>query len=265
MANYPPLAVDRLRAMLPIGNVGQLLIYEPVIPSTNSLALSHLESGKASDGAVVLTDEQPAGRGRQGREWVTLPRQQILMSIILDVPFAPHLAAMMAGVAAYDALTKQGIPREQLGIKWPNDILIDGSKVAGILIETRTVADRLYAVIGIGMNVNGSLSPWSEIAQRATTLEDALGEPFARESIIIAFLTELATWHSQIIADAGNKSAVALWQSWRDAQALLGQPITVHQGETIIRGNAEVVMPDGSLMVRLSDGTSVSITWGDVW
>jgi BirA family biotin operon repressor/biotin-[acetyl-CoA-carboxylase] ligase len=262
MAFDSPLDLAQLAAALPVHGLGFPRRYEPRIPSTNSLAMELIAQGAAS-GTLILTDEQPAGRGRQGRAWVTLPNQQLLLSVILHPPFAPHWLVMAAAHAATEALIAADVPPERVGIKWPNDILVDGRKVAGILIETTTATPgRMAAVVGMGMNVNGSLAPWPELAERATTLRDALGHAFAREPLIIAFLRALGQWCAILATDP--TATTDLRQQWRARLTTLGQPTTVHQGDHLIVGIAEDVAEDGTLMLRLPEGEQRLITWGDV-
>jgi BirA family biotin operon repressor/biotin-[acetyl-CoA-carboxylase] ligase len=142
--------------------------------------------------------------------------------------------------------------------------LIDEHKVAGILIETTGNAGKLIGAGGMGMNVNGSLAPWPEIAARATTLEDALHRSFSREAIIIAFVQSLGTIHMQLVADVGDMAKENLWARWRKRLVTLGRATTVHQGTHLITGIAEDVAPDGALVLRLDDGSRTLITWGDV-
>lgn len=256
------LDLARLAATLPVHGLGFPRVYAPAIPSTNTRALELVAQG-ATPGTIVLTDAQPAGRGRQGRAWVTLPGQQILLSVITYPTCAPHWLVLAAACAATDALVASGVPAPRTGIKWPNDILVDGRKVAGILIETTTAAPgRLAAVIGLGMNVNGSLTPWPAIAARATTLADALGREFSREALILAYLAALGATLADLATDAAAQPA--LFARWRARLTTLGRPTTVHQGDQLVAGIAEDVAADGALILRRPDGTRTTITWGDV-
>lgn len=261
------LAIDNLdltylRAHLPRHGLGTPIIYEPVIPSTNSLAMAQIPAG-ITHGTLVLTDAQPAGRGRQGRAWVTLPGQQILLSLVVQPICAPHWLVLATALSAVAALEATGVPAERVGIKWPNDILVDERKVAGILIETTTTpVGTLMAVIGMGMNVNGSLAPWPEIAARATTLADALERPCAREAIIVAILDTLGQDYLALTTQAN--AAEALLERWRARLVTLGQRASVHQGHELVSGFAEDVTSDGALILRRDDGTRQLITWGDV-
>lgn len=240
------------------------LHYEPVIPSTNSLAMASVTKGMIGANEVILTDAQPEGRGRQGRSWVTLPGKQILISVILTPTFPPHRLVMAASVAALTALEAVGIDRERLSLKWPNDLLIDDLKVAGILIETTTNSSgQLAAVIGMGMNVNGSLLAWPEVAARATTLETAMRQPLAREAIIIVWLQRLREIIDGLTADV-ERATLALHHEWRSRLVTIGRPTSVHQATKRLNGVAEGVDGDGALLLRLDDGALHTITWGDV-
>ncbi len=259
----PSLDLARLAEGLPAHGLGFPRRYAPSIPSTNSLAMELIAAGQIAPGTIILTDTQPAGRGRHGRAWVTLPGMQILLSVVLDLPFAPHLLVMAAALAACRAVETSGILSAQAALKWPNDVQVQGKKVAGILIETTTATPaHLTGVVGLGMNVNGSLAPWPDLAERATTLESILGHPTPREPIILAFLDQFG----ELTADlAGNVHAqTALHAAWRARLGMLGQSVTVHQGEALLSGIAEDAGDDGALLLRRPDGTRQSITWGDV-
>lgn len=256
------LDLANLRAHLPRHGLGAPIQYAPVIPSTNSQAMTQIAQGIAH-GTLVLTDAQPAGRGRQGRSWVTLPGQQILMSLVMHPTCAPHWLVLATALAAVAALESNGVPPERVGIKWPNDIMVDERKVAGILIETSTTPQgSLVAVIGIGMNVNGSLAPWPEIAQRATTLADAMGHPHSREAIIVDLLDALGREYQALTTSATPTEA--LLERWRARLLTLGRRATVHQTHEQVSGFAEDVTGDGALILRHDDGTRHLITWGDV-
>lgn len=259
----PTLDLPQLRASLPIAGLGQPLIYEAVIPSTNTLALQLIDQGMGH-GTLILTDAQPEGRGRQGRRWVTLPGQQILMSLILQIPYDPHWLVMAASLALAQGLRALGVSSEHIGIKWPNDVEIDGRKIAGILIETTTAPDgERVAALGMGVNVQGSLAPWPEIAARSTTLAAATGTEYRREELLLAFLRAFGE-HATALTRRAPGAEQQLYQGWRAQLTTLGRLAHVHQGEQTITGWAEDVAADGALILRLNDGTRQLITWGDV-
>src|SRR5262249_22228516 len=151
------------------------------LDSTNTYAM-RLPPAKALEGLVIFTDHQTAGRGRMGRVWEGLARQQLTFSVILTPSFAANWLMMASALAVHEAIT--GVMGLAPAIKWPNDVLIGGKKVCGILVETSGEV----AVIGIGVNVNGSLAQLPELAARATTLEDEAGQPLSREGLAAAIL-----------------------------------------------------------------------------
>jgi BirA family biotin operon repressor/biotin-[acetyl-CoA-carboxylase] ligase len=254
-----PLDLAALDAALPVNGLGFPLIYEPVIPSTNSLLFERIAQG-VSTGTIALTDAQPAGRGRQGRAWVTMPNQQIVLSVTLDLPFDPHWLVMASALAVSDALSAEGVPA---GIKWPNDVQIAGRKVAGILIETTTApSGTAMAVIGIGANINGTLAG-TEIGDIATTVAEELGREVAREPLIVAILSALGASYGQLCG-GDPAAAEVIWERWRARLVTLGQRVRVRQNEHIVSGLAEGVAHDGALLVRDDLGALRAITWGDV-
>lgn len=234
---------------------------------------------RPDEGLVVLTDNQTAGKGRQGRRWVDVPGCNVLMSITLRPSFPPHLLVMLASLAVVDAIA--GVCKTQAAIKWPNDVLIAERKVAGILIETSHDAQgQLIAVAGIGINVNGHieevtryLAEQASLVARATTLETACGHPVNREVLIASLLRSLEEVYlalqqetTGVLSTTANQKLPSrlLWEKWRDRLATLGRTITVRQGNSTISGIAEDVDGNGELLLRDHSGELICITWGSV-
>ena len=232
------------------------LRYFPTLDSTNTYAMG-LAPDDASEGVVIITDHQTAGRGRVGRVWEGFARQQLTFSVILTPPFAANWLMMASALAVHEAITD--IAGLAPAIKWPNDVLIGGKKVCGILIETSGE----IAVIGIGVNVNGSLAQQLELAARATTLEDEAGHPLSREALAAAILLALAE-HYETMRSQGDAGREAVRAAWRERLITLGTQVRIDQGQTQVTGWAEDVAEDGALIVRRDDGARVAITWGDV-
>jgi BirA family biotin operon repressor/biotin-[acetyl-CoA-carboxylase] ligase len=228
----------------------------PTLDSTNSYAMG-LPPGEAREGLVIITDHQTAGRGRVGRVWEGFARQQLIFSVVLTPPFAANWLMMASALAVHEAII--GVAGLAPAIKWPNDVLIGGKKVCGILIETSGE----IAVIGIGVNVNGSLARQPELATHATTLEDVAGQPLSREALAAAILLALAE-HYETMRSQGNAGREAVRAAWRERLVTLGAEVRVDQGQTQVTGWAEDVTEDGALIVRRDDGARVAITWGDV-
>jgi BirA family transcriptional regulator, biotin operon repressor / biotin---[acetyl-CoA-carboxylase] ligase len=257
---------------------GDRLSYLPTVESTSTLAMQ-LARERPDEGLVVLTDSQTAGKGRQGRRWVDVPGCNVLMSIVLRPSFPPHLLVMLASLAVVDAIA--GVCETRAVIKWPNDVLIEERKVAGILIETSHDAQaRLIAVIGIGINVNGHME---EVAQylaeqapfvaRATSLETVCGHPVRRETLIASLLRSLEEAYLSLQQETTGVSSAAanqalpsrlLWEKWRGRLATLGRTVSVRQGNSTISGVAEDVDGNGELLLRDHSGELIRITWGSV-
>jgi BirA family transcriptional regulator, biotin operon repressor / biotin---[acetyl-CoA-carboxylase] ligase len=251
-----PLDVTALEAALAGLRLGTPLLYFPALPSTNTHA-AELARGGATEGTLVTTDDQTAGRGRIGRTWKSLPGQQLALSLVLRPTFPPHFLVMAAALAVAEAVeTVTGL---RTAIKWPNDVQVDGCKVCGILIETSPG----YAILGIGLNVNGSLGDDPDLAARATTLADAARHDHSREALAAELLRRLDALYAALAAgDAAARATLRM--AWRARLATLGRRITVAQHDASLAGVAEDVDADGVLLLRLDDGTLRPITWGDV-
>jgi BirA family biotin operon repressor/biotin-[acetyl-CoA-carboxylase] ligase len=258
---YPRLNITEIQSKLRSARIGSTLVYRPVVDSTNTLALELAQQG-AAEGTVVLTDDQPGGRGRQGRRWQALPGQQALLSIIVYPTFPAHFLVMCASLAVREAIALSS--DLEPAIKWPNDVLIAGKKACGILIETTSGADeRLCAVVGIGLNVHGSFKEVPELAQRATTIAEQAGQEINREGVIVTLLERFDESY-EMLQHGGADGAWRIWKHWRDHLSTLGRWVRIQQGARLVEGMAIGVDGDGALLVRQLDGTTTPITWGDI-
>lgn len=253
------------------------LLYQPVVDSTNVLAMQ-LAHQRPDEGVVVLTDSQTAGKGRLGRHWVDVSGCNVLLSILLRPLFPPHLLLMISSLTVVDAIAETcGVSAT---IKWPNDILVENRKVAGILIETsHDQTGRMVAILGIGINVNGRVQELAEQAQAslmttATTLEAVCGHMVSRETLIAHLLHRiemdyLALQHEYMSSSPISKEQYVpisrlMRERWRSRLSTLGRAIQVQQGNALVSGFAEDVDDNGELLLRRHSGDLVSITWGDV-
>ncbi len=252
----PPLDVETIRSATRDLRLGRPLLYFPTIDSTSSYVMSRAREG-APPGLLVLTDEQTAGRGRIGRSWKSLPGMQLEFSLLLKPSFPSHFLVMASAVAVAEAVeTVAGIPA---GIKWPNDIEVDGKKVGGILIETTSD----FGVLGIGLNVNGTLADDPLLGSSATTLADAAGHPLSREMVFVELLQRFDLRYADL-SMGGSAAREALHTAWRGRLVTLGRRVTVTQGDASVSGIAEAVDAGGSLLLRRDDGTQATVRWGDV-
>jgi len=241
--------------------LGREMIYRPVIDSTNTLAHELIVRGAAT-GTLVLTDEQPQGRGRAGRTWHCQAGQDLLLSLLLRPAYPPQFLMMATAVAVIAA--SRAVTDVKAAIKWPNDVLIDGRKVAGILIETGHDTHKTpFAIVGVGINVNGTAHDVPELATMRTTLQEACGHPVSREQLLAAFLAELE--NRSVDLDTGETTAQRVVQrEWRQLLTTLGQVVQVRQGNNTVQGLAIDTDSDGRLYVQQPGGEVVCVTWGDI-
>ncbi|GAB1471449.1 biotin--[acetyl-CoA-carboxylase] ligase [Chloroflexota bacterium] len=236
------------------------LRYFDSIGSTNDEALAWAATG-ADDFSLVVADEQTQGRGRLDRKWLTPQGAGIAMSLILrpTAPMRPHLSRTvgLAALSIADACLTLGLSPK---IKWPNDILLDGKKTAGILVETvwsGEEADSL--VIGMGINVEKASVPPAEMLQfPATSLEDMLGTAPRREEVIFRVLEAFLQWREKLGSDE-------FIQAWEQKLAFRGESVLIDAGGgKIVHGIVDGLESDGSLRLRDEHGNSVPIRFGDV-
>ncbi|MBA7545914.1 Bifunctional ligase/repressor BirA [subsurface metagenome] len=236
--------------------VGQRVIYYPSLASTMEVAKQEAQQG-AAEGTVIIADEQTAGKGRIMRVWLS-PKGSIALSVILcpSVAYLPSLI-MLASLAVIHSI--EAVTGLKSQVKWPNDVLINGKKVCGVLIESNVRGDIVdYAIIGIGVNVNLRLYDFPEIQPTATSLSDELGRDVSRLDVIRCLLVEIERLY--LALPAGG----SIYEEWRDSLVTLGRRVQVKSGETIYEGIAESVARDGSLLLRHSDGSLSKIIAGDV-
>jgi BirA family transcriptional regulator, biotin operon repressor / biotin---[acetyl-CoA-carboxylase] ligase len=183
------------------------------IDSTNNVAMQLGEAGEPH-GAVVLAEEQTAGRGRAGRKWLSEKSAGIHCTVLLRPQIPPAYAPLLtlaAGLAARDACAEEILSQNpsqnldrNLDIRWPNDLLFGGRKFSGILTEMHAEPDRVhYAVIGIGVNVNQTKMP-GELADVATSLRIETGRPHSRLQLLIRLLRHLDRYYNQFIAEGAE-------------------------------------------------------------
>jgi BirA family biotin operon repressor/biotin-[acetyl-CoA-carboxylase] ligase len=236
--------------------IGRRILYYPSVTSTNEIARTEAERG-IQEGAVVVADEQTAGRGRLRRSWMT-PTGNIAMSVVLypEKQILPSLI-MMASLAVSRSI--ETVTDLKTQIKWPNDVLIDGRKVCGILIESDVRKEKIrYAVIGIGINVNAGKEIFSGIQTPATSLNIEAGKEVSRLLLIRELLTAMDNQY-YILRSGGS-----VFSEWSDRLVTLGKEVRVTSGEEIYEGIAESVDADGSLLVRSPDGSLNKVIAGDV-
>ena len=248
--------LKRSLSRLPLGGIR----YFDTIGSTNDEALAWAAT-ETPDLSVVIADEQTAGRGRLDRKWFTPKGMALALSIVLrpSDEEKSHLTRIvgLAALAVVEALQKRGL---EARIKWPNDILVHGRKVSGILIESVWSGEDVdCAVIGIGVNVSkGSVPPDGSLQFPATSLEDELGQPPERVELLHDILTALIELRPGI----GTDEFVNTWES---LLAMRGETVQVESEKNpVIEGQINGLEPDGSLRIRKEHGEFVTVRFGDV-
>jgi BirA family biotin operon repressor/biotin-[acetyl-CoA-carboxylase] ligase len=241
--------------------IGRRIVYYPRIDSTNRAARALARQGD-THGWVVLADEQSAGRGRLDRSWQSAAGEDILASIIVYPGLSPaegFRLTMIASLAVVLALRR--VCAVACGIKWPNDVFLNGKKLCGILSEGQAEQARMqFMVIGIGLNVNSSMAGRADLAHTAVSLRDATGEQHDRNALVIALLEEF----DSLYADAGDPAGERIQQLWQQHAMMLGRRVTITNGDAVLRGIARGIMPDGSLIVRDDQGRDHAIVCGDL-
>jgi BirA family transcriptional regulator, biotin operon repressor / biotin---[acetyl-CoA-carboxylase] ligase len=236
--------------------------YFPVIDSTNVRARMIADRG-APEGTVVVAEAQLKGKGRRGRSWFSPAAEGIYVSVILrprvPPPEAPQLVLMAAVAAAEALLAQTALP---VSVKWPNDILVGGKKVAGILTEMRLAGDRIdHVVIGMGVNVNTpaeSLPP--EIAAIATSLCAVTGRTFSRVGLLRAYLEKLEGWYALF----RERRFEPIRERWLEIARIIGKQVKIAGVDRTYEGEVVDIDPTGFLILKSPDGGVQRILAGDV-
>jgi BirA family biotin operon repressor/biotin-[acetyl-CoA-carboxylase] ligase len=231
-----------------------------------------LATDQGTHGAVVVADHQTQGRGRHAREWVSARADDILVSIVMKVrPAIAHELLMISSLAVLNVVDAHGIKGS---IKWPNDVQVDGKKIAGVIAESRTVVDSdgadsrspitsvLNVVVGIGLNVNSMHESTSDAKFEATSLRSELGRAVDRSEAFSQLLSSLDNFYRRI--DSGE-SVVSEWAS---RITTIGRKVTVadvvNPDRDYISGTAVDIDPLGRLIVRDESGRDWPVSGGEV-
>lgn len=218
-----------------------------------------LFSAGAKELTAVVADAQTGGRGRVGRAWFSPPGGAIYLSVLLTPRVRPRRASqltMLGALCVLDAITPDLAHANAVGIKWPNDVLIDGRKMAGVLVESSLLGDDLeYSVLGIGLNVAVDFAEApAEVRARACSLSEFAAQPVARDVVLDRLLASIERRYS-----AFALQPELLLAEYRACSLTIGQDVTV--GE--IHGRALRVEDDGALVVQTRDGESL-VRFGDI-
>lgn len=241
--------------------IGKQIFYFNSIDSTNTFALILAEKGY-TEGTVVIANKQLSGRGRFDRKWLSPADKNIYMSIILKPEVLTRhipLLTFMSAISCASAIIKT--TPINVSLKWPNDLVVNGKKLGGILIETRSEKNKInYATVGIGINVNFSIDEMPEdIKDTATSIKEETGIDYPRTQIVAEVLKDLDRWYHIFL----NKGYDDIKREWLRLSSTIGKFIRVKSGNNIYEGYAAGIDDDGMLL--LDDGKSLEkINSGDV-
>lgn len=230
------------------------------VGSTNTEAANQTRKG-AAEGLCIIAEEQTAGRGRQGRTWISEKGSGLYFSIVLrpkiESRFLP-LITLMAGVAVHDALEELGLRPD---IKWVNDILIGEKKIGGILAETIETGTGLAVVVGIGVNLTPGNFP-DEIADTATSIESETGQACSADELAES-LTSFISYFYEILQDPDGPADII--DSWRHRSTYFsGKNVRVTLAGDVIEGVTDGLEENGALRVKIIDGSVRIVQAGDV-
>ena len=258
-----PPALDNQLIERDLGTVriGRHVLCFPAVDSTNDTAFQAARQA-GSDGLVVLAEAQKQGRGRRGRHWLSPPGANILMSALVKDPrvaLVHESLTVAAGLAVAEGI-EQALPHGVMcRLKWPNDVLLEGRKFAGILVERHPAGRGANWVIGMGINVNAQ-PPRSDLALPATSLAAAVGEQLDRIPIARAVLRRLDAWVLLLSSAAGAAAAVAkIRTGWAARCGMLNEWHTIRAGRRHITGRVVDIDPVDGLVLLTDAGAHVRV------
>ena len=249
----PTFDAARFHAALRTDAIGRDLRLVRETPSTMDLAREAAEAG-APHGTLVLAETQSAGRGRRGRGFFSPPGGGLYVTLVLRPSREAHARLPLAvPLAVCRACAAEGV---DAGVKWPNDVLAGGRKLAGVLIDGESGPHGLVARVGVGVNVNADPTADPELRGIATSLARELGREVAREPLLARFCAELEA----VLALPDD----ALLDAYRERSLVLGRAVVVEDAGGAWEARALAVAPDGALVVERADGERLAVRAADV-
>jgi BirA family biotin operon repressor/biotin-[acetyl-CoA-carboxylase] ligase len=262
LISFPDLSEEYIRSAVKGDFWKEIFVYDRV-NSSNELAMFLAAKDDLLTSIVIIADFQEKGKGRLGRTWISPPGRNIYMSIAfkprLDTKDATMLT-LLTSVACAHAIKK--ISGLQVSIKWPNDLILSGKKLGGILTEIRADIDKVnLAVIGIGINVNMGKGDFTEeIRSIATSIKEESGKCCSRNELVIEILRQIEHFYGMLIA----LGKYPLLKEWKILSSTLGKSVKVVIGDETLIGLAEDIDDNGMLILELASGLRRRISAGDI-
>lgn len=241
--------------------IGHKLYYSARTGSTNDDAF-RLGMEGFPEGTVIIADYQTKGRGRLARNWHSPPAANIYTSIILRPDLEPASVpqiSLVAGVAVAELLGEYCPGRVEL--KWPNDVLVGGKKICGILAQMKMTAEMVdFVVVGIGINVNLAKDQFpSDLQDIATSVSLESGREISRGKLIINLYENLAKWYKKF----SQNGFTAVKEKWLELSPMIGRDVQVLFLDEKITGRAVDLAEDGSLVIQTGENEMVKVSAGD--
>ncbi|MBF0505021.1 MAG: biotin--[acetyl-CoA-carboxylase] ligase, partial [Candidatus Omnitrophica bacterium] len=252
------LLAFEIKAGLKSKTVGKNIIVMDTVTSTMDEAF-RLGMEGCCEGTVVCAETQTKGRGRLGRVWLSPKSKGLYFSVVLR-PTLPlnqlALLTLMSAVALAEAIEEAG--RIKPSIKWPNDLLWEDRKLAGILTELRAESDQVkFVVVGIGLNVN---TPAHQVIAGASSLKIAAGRSFNRVEVFQSILSSLEKWYGKLL----HRDFLDITEAWKERSSTLNKRLRLTDPTGTIEGEAVDLDEDGSLLIRKDSGVIIKKTAGDI-
>lgn len=263
LAGMPDLVNEaNISRFLKTDQFGRVIHYFKSIPTTQTIAHNEAQDG-AVNGTLVISEEQTAGKGRLARPWASNAGRGIWMSLIIRPELAPQQAPQLTLVAAVAIVRAiEDLTSVRPVIKWPNDILVNGKKVTGILTELQSDPDRVKAIIlGIGLNANQELEDFPEELQSiATSLKIEQDKKVNRAELVASILGNLEQY-TNLYVEKGFAPIKLLWESYA---SISGKKIRANMVNESVEGTALGISEEGMLELQLPDGTVRGIYSADI-
>jgi BirA family biotin operon repressor/biotin-[acetyl-CoA-carboxylase] ligase len=257
-------SIEQIRRKLVTDRVGCQMYLFGEVGSTNEV-LRHVAGNGAADGTVVLADAQTMGRGRLGKPWFSPAGVNLYVSVLCRPTISPRAVPVfgfVASLATADAVRAEGIA---VAIKWPNDVLVGGRKIAGTLATYATTGNLVDSVIlGVGVNVNVGRATLNTglgpAAPGATSLAEVTGRPIDRSRFTATFLNALGAWDDEYRTHGPDGVLAA----WRERDAMAGRTVEVREAGRAYRGRACGVNDAGRMVVEDAGGERHEVVAGEV-
>jgi len=256
------LSENTIRWGLQTDWLGKNIIHEERASSTQTIAHRAAQE-TAEHGTVVIADEQIKGKGRMSRTWHSAKGKGMWISIILRPKIPPYRApqlTLLTAVVLANVINKKVHPN--VSIKWPNDILMNGKKAAGILTEMQAEQDQIqYIVVGIGLNINQTIQDFPEdVLKKATSLKIETGKDVSINKLVKEFLTQFETAYEEYLKE-GFSSVKARWESFGFR---IGEMISIQTPKTRKRATFFGIGEDGELLIQSEDGQIEKLYSGEI-